>query len=254
MQYVSRALLGLLIGACVFLAACNGGVSPASVAAALKPFTADLEKLIADTKTALIPVAQLPEARGDDAAACTKVMAAKLKEYTAYTTFGAAHLDGTLFCTSQPQTTPANIVERAYFQRVLQTKDLSVGDYQVGKVTNKRSVGIGYPLLDGSNAVQGVVLSPVDLDWLNQHLASMSLPADAEVVLLDSKGNVLARAPYSEAMVGKPIADSPLGKAMLAQVDGGGEFAGTDGVMRMYAFTAPQGSNKNWVVALGLKK
>lgn len=242
-----------VIGLSGLLAAC-GGTSPDAAANALAPFTTDLEKLIADTKTTLMPLAQLPVAQGNDAAACTTVMADKLKSYAQYTTFGAAHLDGTLFCTSQPITAPTKILDRAYFQRALQTKDVSVGDYQIGKVTGKKSVGVGYPILDGSNTPQGIVLSPVDLDWLNQHLSTLSLPADAEMVMLDSEGSILAHAPLRPDLIGKPAADSPLGKAMLTQVDGSGEFAGFDGVTRVYKFTAPKGSNKNWFVAVGLKK
>jgi Cache domain len=218
------------------------------------PYLDVLDKIITDTKTALIPLSQLPEARGNDAAACTAVMAEKLKSYTQYTTFGAAHLDGTLFCTSQVQTAPANILDRAYFKRAVETKDISVGDYQIGKVTGKKSVGIGYPILDSSNNVQGIVLSPVDLEWLNQHLAALQLPADAELVLLDSQGNILAHVPGAPDMLGKPAADSPLTKAMLAQSATDGVFTGLDGVSRSYLLGSPKNSNNNWHLALGLKK
>ncbi len=253
MRTIKFSMLCLCVLFLTLLAAC-GGASPDAAANALKPFTADLEKLITDTRALLTPLAQLPEARGNDAAACNALMTDKAKAYPQYTALGAAHLDGELFCLSTPQTTPVNIIDRAYFQRALQAKDLSIGDYQIGRATGKKSFGIGYPILDASNTPQGIVLSPVDLDWLNARFAAMTLPADAELILLDSKANVLARVPNSSDMIGKSIADTPLAKAMLAQIDGSGEFAGLDGVTRIYKFTAPNGSNKNLVVALGLKK
>lgn len=236
------------------LLACSSTTTTKPDVNTFNPYLDVLDKIITDTKTALIPLSQLPEARGNDAAACTTVMAEKLKSYTQYTTFGAAHLDGTLFCTSQVQTTPANILDRAYFKRAVETKDISVGDYQIGKVTGKKSVGIGYPILDSSNNVQGVVLSPVDLEWLNQHLAALQLPTDAELVLLDSQGTVLAHVPAAPDMIGKPATDSPLIKAMMAQTATDGVFAGMDGVSRSYLLGSPKNSKNNWHLALGLKK
>lgn len=246
----------LIVVACVFIgaiASACGGASPDAAANALKPFTADVEKLLAETRGVLTPLAQ-DDARGDGVVACNALMAEKGKAYPQYTALGVAALDGTLFCLSTPQSTPANILDRTYFQRALQTKDFAIGDYQIARVTRKKAFGIGYPILDASNTPQGIVLAPVDLDWLNQRLAAISLPSGAELVMLDSQGTVVAHLPSQMDLVGTAIGDTPLGKAMLSQTDGSGEFAGVDGVTRLYKFTSPNGSNKNLIMAVGLKK
>lgn len=236
------------------LTACAGGVSPDAAATSLQPFTAEIEKLLVDTRTFLVPISQSPAAHADDAVSCTVAMVSQYRNNPKYTALGVARADGTLFCLTTPQTTPANIADRAYFQRAVRTKSFSVGDYQIGRATGKQSVGLAVPLLDSSNNPQGVVLSPVDLDWLTQDLAALPMPAGAEFVLLDSNGNVLVHLPVIEGLLGKSISDTPLGKAMLSQIDGGGEFAGMDNTTRVFKFTSPSSSNKNWIVALGLKK
>lgn len=235
------------------LAGCGSSASPDAAANALKPYTADLEKLLADTRAILTPLAQRPEVQGNDVTDCVVVMVTAYHNNPKYTAFGAAKPDGTLWCLTTPQTTPASVADRAYFVRATQTKDFSVGEYQLGRATNKKSIGVGAPILDASGNPQGVVLSPIDLDWLNPELATLPLPDGAEVVLLDGKGILLAHVPAMPELIGTPVGDTPLGKAMLSQIDGSGQFAGIDRVTRTYKFTAPQGSNKNLIIALGMK-
>lgn len=244
----------LCLGALGMLAGCAGTSSTDAAKQALGTLSADIAQVLADARPVLVALAQVPEARGDDADACTRVMAEKIKTYPQFTTFGAAHLDGNLFCTAQAQTAAVSIDDRAYFHRALESKDLGVGDYQIGKVTGKQSAGLGFPVLDAAGKAHGIVLAPVDLDWLNQRVANLKLPAGANALVVDSQGVILATNIDPKMYVGKPLSESVLGDTMMRQIEGTGEFAGPDGVMRVYAFTAPAGSNKNWFVAVGLPK
>ena len=51
------------------------------------------------------------------------------------------------------------------------SKDFAIGDYQIGKVTNRGSVDFGYPILNRSGEVEGVIYAALDLTWLT-HLAA----------------------------------------------------------------------------------
>lgn len=240
--------------ALALLNACGGSNSSDAAKQAVGILSTDIAQVLADARPVLVALSQIPEARGNDTEACMRVMAEKLAAYPQFTTFGAAHLDGELFCTAQPQTSPVNITDRAYFQRALANKDLGVGDYQVGRVTGKQSAGLGYPVLDASGSAQGIVLAPLDLDWLNQRLANLKLPNGAHAMVLDSTSTILASNLDPQMWTGKPTSESVLGDTILRQTEGVGEFAGPDGVVRVYAFTSPAGSNKNWFVVVGLPK
>lgn len=244
----------LLAGILSALAACSNAASPTAAKKTLETVNAEVTQILAQARPLMVELSQIPAAHGTDRAACEQAMAEKFKTNPAFTAFGAASLDGTLFCLTSPQTTPANITDRAYFQRAIAAKNFSVGDYQIGKVTNKKSVGIGYPVLDASGNVQGIVLAPLDLDWLNTRFADLQLEQGVHALLVDSQGTVLASNINPQEWVGKSIADSALGQAMLTQKDGAGEFAGPDNVTRIYAFSTPLGSDKNWYEAVGLPK
>ena len=253
---MQRKIFLLILFTCALfvLNACSGSNSQDAAKQALAVLNGDVTQMLAQARPLMMELAKIPEAHGTDAAACEKAMLAKYNNNPQYTAFGAATADGNLFCLTTPQTSPTSITDRAYFQRAMATKDFSVGDYQIGKVTKKQSAGIGYPVLDASGNVQGIVLAPIDLDWLNQRVANLKLPNGAHAMIVDSQGTILASNLDAKTWVGKPTSESVLGDAMMRQTEGAGEFAGPDGVMRVYAFTSPAGSNKNWHVAVGLPK
>jgi len=77
---------------------------------------------------------------------------------------------------------------------------LSIGDYQVGRITGKPSFNLSYPVIDPAGRVQAVVFAALDLDWLNgsDYALQMQLPAGATWTKIDGKGTILARYPAPE--------------------------------------------------------
>ena len=55
-----------------------------------------------------------------------------------YLNFGLIEADGTLFCSATATNGPVNLADRSYFQRVIQTKRFSIGDFQVGRLIGRR--------------------------------------------------------------------------------------------------------------------
>jgi len=41
-----------------------------------------------------------------------------------------------------------SIGDRAHFKRTIETRDFSLGDYQIGRVTGKANIGFGFPNFD----------------------------------------------------------------------------------------------------------
>src|SRR4030095_11453543 len=116
---VRRFVISIALG--VMLTACTGAPGPEDANHALAPFKANLERILAEGRTTLADLASLPEALGDDAAACSRVMLSKYNSNPEFTAFGAAHPDGTVFCLTTTQATPVNIADRSYFQRAVQS-------------------------------------------------------------------------------------------------------------------------------------
>jgi len=184
----------------------------------------------------LSTLAEIPDAQS--AGPCNKMLANILRFSSDYGNVGVALSNGDVVCSALPLPGPVNVVDRAYFQRALATREFSVGDYQVGRVAAKRGIHFGYPLLNADKQVWGVVFVLLDLDRLNERLAETPhLEAKDIAILLDGGGNILARHPDPANYVGKSMAALPLFKQIqLLQGEGTYDGVGLDGVRRIFAF------------------
>jgi PAS domain S-box-containing protein len=194
-------------------------------------------QLMADTRRVLADLAGQPAVRAAEPGACSIFLGTILRQSPRYANFGVIARDGTLVCSAQPFTGPINSADRAYFRRTVETRDFSVGDYLVGRVTGLPSLTFGYPLLDVTGQVQGVVFAALDLAWLNQLLATSPLPKDTIALLIDGQGTILAHSREPATWVGQTVPEAPLRQAILAQGQGTLQVAGQDGITRLYAIT-----------------
>src|SRR5437867_2136152 len=172
------------------------------------------EQLLEGTRQLLTSLAQMPEAYQGDPAMCNALFATLLQGHPSYTNLGALQPDGTTFCSALPL--KANASDRAYFQRVLATRDFAMGDFQIGLLTGKPIVIFASPVLGATRAVEAVLFAALDLTWLNQFATAVQLPAGMTLTVVDHKGIVMDRYPDPQHWVGRSAAEAPLVQVMLA--------------------------------------
>ncbi len=199
----------------------------------------DQQQAISTTQQLLILLASQDEVKAELGQECLDYMAGILPSYPSLTNIGAASLNGDVYCSGLPITTPVNISDRGYFQRVLSTGESSLGEFQVGRITGRVAINMGQPILDEQGAVRGVVYAAISLDWLGQMAESVGLPPGSSVTVIDSQGTVLARFPDEEGWVGKQVPEAPLFQA-VSQGKGEGTFdaVGLDGTSKLYGYTS----------------
>ena len=200
---------------------------------------AEQRRIITSTREQLVSLAQIPVVRRPAwAALCAETFAALLKQQPQYLNLGVAELNGDLRCSALPLKGRVNIADRSYFRQALATRDFAIGDYQIGRVTGKGAVNLGYPVLDGKNQPQAVVFVALNLAVLFENLAtSAPIPEGATFTIVNHQGTILARHPDAGWM-GKTMPEAPLVKAILAQRgEGIANTVGMDGVKKVFAFT-----------------
>ncbi|MEP1076282.1 ATP-binding protein [Leptolyngbya sp. PL-A3] len=185
----------------------------------------------------LIALSQMPEIRNGNVEACNQLLTNLLPEYQAYAGLGVVDAAGNVMCSAPEATESINVSDRAYFRIARQTRDFTIGEYQVGRVTGKATLNFAYPILDEAGELKAIVLAALELSWLEQLVTEMELPEGAVVTIADRNGTVLVRYPDSERWIGKSVPNSPMTKVVLSQKEGTTEALGLDGVERLYAFT-----------------
>lgn len=212
-------------------------------------------RLLASTRQYLVSLSKLPEVRKPTSVeACHRTLAEVHSPFSYYRLIGLALANGNVYCRSLPIYTKVNINDRGYFQRAMETRDFGIGDYQIGRATLKPSINFGQAAVDEAGNVRTVVFAALDIDWLNQLLATNELPEDSSMEVIDNDGTILARFPNPEGWVGKTLPNSVLIQTILAQrKEGIAELRGLDGINRFYSFAPLHDSPSGKVyVAVGL--
>jgi hypothetical protein len=182
----------------------------------------DLNEVLDDARADLAEVADLPSVHAQDGAACESDTQAF--DDQRYTAFGAADIEGDVYCLSIGLASPINIADRAYFLRTVGTRQLSVGDYQLGRQTGLQTVGLGYPVIGDSGAVTGISLATLWLDWLGNRVERRQSARSADNLVIDDHGTVLARSGLADTDPGTNIASTKLAKSVLRDDFGVGRF------------------------------
>jgi diguanylate cyclase len=173
--------------------------------------------LLLVTRGLLSELARLP-AIGDPrlSSRCNEILSEIKKLHPYFANLGVAGTDGEMYCSAEPLRRPVNVSDRAYFQRAFAGKDVSVGDYQVGRVTGKIVLGVGYPVLDVKGNTKAVVFAGLDAGWINQLLTKVLLPADSMVAIIDSAGTVVTHHPDPGQWMGTSLRGTGLMKAIFS--------------------------------------
>ncbi|MGH7926907.1 MAG: PDC sensor domain-containing protein, partial [Candidatus Binatia bacterium] len=127
--------------------------------------SASHQRLIDSTGHLLVALARIPEIRNRHRAGCIELLSDLIQVYPPYSNLAVADLNGEIFCEARSPGSAKNIADRGYFQRTVKDEKLSIGEYQLGRVTGKAVLNLGHPILDKRGTVAGVVFAAIDLAW-----------------------------------------------------------------------------------------
>jgi signal transduction histidine kinase len=202
------------------------------------------ERMLEGARQLLITLSQLEAVRNRKAAECSLLFSNLIRLQPVYANIGAVNLDGAVFASGLPMAEPINLADRLYFQDATNRLDISVGAYQVGRITKKSTVNIGYPILDPSNRLAGVVYAALDLSWLRNVVTNTDLPPNVSLTLSDTRRITLFRHPDPEnKFVGRSLdefypqrtfVERPLNEYLQERISAEPRLS-RDGTWRLYA-------------------
>lgn len=136
---------------------------------------------------------------------CGNLLSRKRAMLAHYMDFFVADLDGSIICSANPVAVGFNVADRAYFQRAIESRDFSIGDYQISRISGKSTVILAHPVFDEFGGVKAVIAIGLDLDWLGDIVSGSALPPGSILTLVDGAGTILARTPDPEGWVGRAV-------------------------------------------------
>jgi PAS domain S-box-containing protein len=195
----------------------------------------EVSRVFEGAQQLLVALAQFHEIRSGDPSRCGEVMSKLLAIYPFYTTLAVASPEGNVICSAGPLTNTVSLADRMWFRDALQTRDFTVSECRVDRLTGEASIDFGYPT-EEAGRIQSVEFATLDLKYLNRRISAARLPASASLVIADRQGAVLAGLSAADSQ-GRPVPESSLSKtAVPYRGQGTAEIAGPDGIPRIYAF------------------
>ena len=206
---------------------------------------------IASARQILRDLASVPDLMNDQAR-CNNLLDSIQRQNGDYANFGVIQLNGDVTCSAIPSSGPVNLRDRSHFRRAVHLKRFVAGGYIFGRVIQKHTVNLTYPILDDDEQVRGVVFAALDLTKLDRFVADIQLPPGSVLMTADSEGKIIARKPNPEEWFGKPVWPE-MRAAMAGEPGNPVRLTGPDGVERLHRF-ARVGNNglTDYTVTIGI--
>jgi PAS domain S-box-containing protein len=172
---------------------------------------------------------------------CNDLLRTLFADYPRYANLGVISTNGEVLASALPLTDAINLADRSYFQRALSSREFSIGDHEVGRISGKPTINFGYPVPGPSNQVNAVVFAALDLAWLksSDYLPEMLMPKGATWTKVDTNGTILVRYPAPVTpIVGKFLPEESLFKTFRSQTNGLIEAVDSQGTRFLYDFTS----------------
>jgi PAS domain S-box-containing protein len=195
-------------------------------------------RIIYGARELLATVAELKEVRSGDAAAGTAVLQKLLPNYRFYGNLGIATPDGMVLSSAIPLKGPVMVGDRPWFKQAVTTREFSVGEYQIGRITERPAVNFASPILDADGKVQAVAFISLDLSKLGRQLVPVDIPEGSQLVIVDRQGVVLVAQPPAGNLLGKPAPEASVLQSVKGyRGEGTQQASAPDGSLWLYAFS-----------------
>jgi two-component system sensor histidine kinase/response regulator len=200
----------------------------------------------------LLALAQLDPVKFRQPEACDVLFTNLKSRYPSYSLLGAADTAGQVFCASGP-TALSSVLDQPFYTRAMAQPGLAVGNYWVDPDSGEKMIHFAERFENGEGHIAGVVFAGLDLAWLSDHLGERGLSPTASILIADREGNIIARLPHPELLVGKNMRASHE-RIMDGAEAGWEETAGVDGKPRIFGFVPPALPPKDFFLSAGQSK
>jgi len=176
--------------------------------------------VVASARQLLVSVSQLPEVKEGKSTEVNLVLSGILKLSPNFSSLYIADTTGTIWASAKPIANRISIYDRRYFKNAIATGQISSGEFQIGRISNKPSLNLGYPYRNNQGEIVGILGVGISLSdyWLS--MKRTKLPAGTDMTLIDHKGLILLSSTDPEKRRGK-LSNRALFKKMQEGPDAG---------------------------------
>jgi PAS domain S-box-containing protein len=197
--------------------------------------------ILAGGRQMLKGLALMPEMRSPHGQPVSSVLGAIVSQSPEYPICNLYTATGRLVASSVPDAKPFSIADRPWFKDVVSGLACTQAEYVIGHASGLPGMVLGCPVQDTSGRLVGVMSISAGFDWFHKLSASLDLPPNSSVCVVDASGEIRAHYPKHTEEHARYIPDSRTvmntvrqGRTILQEL-------GQDGVLRTYAYSPLSG-------------
>ncbi len=132
---------------------------------------------------------------------CAQILYQLLAAKPEYINLGIIDQSGDVLCSALPWAKSTSLKDRLYFNQALLHKTFAIGEYQIGRISGRPSLNIGYPIK--LTRGDGVIYIALDLERFLRHWAhEMAVPEQIAAIVTDRENRILASVPMQSGRIG----------------------------------------------------
>jgi signal transduction histidine kinase len=217
-----------------------------------KQFGEEIGELREGARQLLLALSQLTPVKLQESDACNLLFGSLASQYANYSLLAAADTEGRVFCSSSPLAY-SSVADQPFFKRAMARDGLAVGNYWADPATGQRTIHFALKFDGDAGHAAGVVFAGLDLRWLSEHLKERGLSPTSSILIADREGNIIARLPNPEALVGKNMRKGHA-EIMDGNTTGWEEAIGVDGTTRIFGYVPPALPPRDFFLSAGQSK
>jgi signal transduction histidine kinase len=217
-----------------------------------KQFGEEIGELREGARQLLLALSQLTPVKLRESNDCNVLFGSLASQYANYSLLAAADTEGRIFCSSSPLS-GFSVADRPFFKRAMTQDGLAVGNYWADPTSSARMIHFALKFDDGDGHTAGVVFAGLDLRWLSEHLKERGLSPTSSILIADREGNIIARLPNPEALVGKNMRKGHA-EIMDGNTTGWEEAVGVDGATRIFGYLPAALPPRDFFLSAGQSK
>jgi len=217
----------------------------------LRVVAAEQQRIDEGVRQLLVAFSESDAVRAQDWPRCGETAKLILARVDGYVNMGVATSDGDLLCSALPPPVGKDMQRRSILEEMSASRDLLIGRYHIGLITNESVLTFAISLPDGGGSAALLAWANIDLNWLARHFADRFTSKNLTLLLADRAGTILLRLPDNESWVGKPMGDrfTPM---LHAATEGTIDTIGIDGQRRLIAYSPLATEPKGLFLGVGL--
>jgi len=217
-----------------------------------RQFGEEIGELREGARQLLLALSQLTPVKSRESDDCNVLFGSLASQYANYSLLAAADTDGRIFCSSSPLA-DYSVADKPFFKRAMAQDGLAVGNYWADPTSGARMIHFALKFDSGDGHAAGVVFAGLDLRWLSEHLKERGLSPTSSILIADREGNIIARLPNPEALVGKNMrkGHQPI---MDGNTTGWEEAVGVDGTTRIFGYVPAALPPRDFFLSAGQSK